>query len=121
MFADGSPSRTKLLIFCCTGTALVVRFTDDEMYSSGLSTQEEVAANSLAADILMPRPLLAEHIKKWGTDVCVLARFFSGLNRLKSIAGSDPMPEQRNPFVPVQMSCALEFSQEHAMQIAPLH
>ena len=50
--------------------------TDDQMYSSGLSTQEEVAANSLAADILMPRPLLAEHIKKWGTDVCVLARFF---------------------------------------------
>jgi len=49
---------------------------DHEMYCSGLSTQEEVAANSLAADILMPRPLLTEHIKKWGTDVCVLARFF---------------------------------------------
>src|SRR6266567_8848885 len=76
MFADGSPSRTKLLISCCTGTALVVRFTDDETYRSGLFTQEEVAANSLAADNLMPRPLLAEHIKKWGTDVCALARFF---------------------------------------------
>ena len=50
--------------------------TDDEMYRSGLSRQEEVAANSLAADILMPRPLHAEHIKKWGTDICVLARFF---------------------------------------------
>ncbi len=46
------------------------------MYRSGLSTREEIAANSLAADILMPRPLLAEHIKNWGRDVSVLAKIF---------------------------------------------
>jgi Zn-dependent peptidase ImmA (M78 family) len=50
--------------------------TDDEMYRSGLSIHEEVAANNLAADILMPRPLLAEHIEKWGTNVPVLAQIF---------------------------------------------
>jgi Zn-dependent peptidase ImmA (M78 family) len=46
------------------------------MYRSGLSTWEEVEANHLAADILMPRALLASYIAQWGVDAAVLAPFF---------------------------------------------
>jgi hypothetical protein len=50
--------------------------TDDSLYRSGLSSWEEVQANRLAADILMPRSLLARYIKSYGPDVDVLARLF---------------------------------------------
>ena len=41
--------------------------SDDAMYRSGLSTREEVAANRLAADILMPAPLIIK-MKSQGCD-----------------------------------------------------
>ncbi len=50
--------------------------TDDAMYRSGLSTWEEVEANHLAAEILMPRTLLASYIIQWGSEVDVLAPIF---------------------------------------------
>lgn len=51
--------------------------TDDAMYRSGLSTREEAEANRLAADILMPRPLIAHYIKSYGSaDPEVLASIF---------------------------------------------
>jgi predicted transcriptional regulator len=69
--------------------------TDDAMYRSGLSTREEVEANRLAADILMPRSLVIEHIKLWGTDAEVLAKLFNVSEaamriRLSSLASPQP-------------------------------
>jgi Zn-dependent peptidase ImmA (M78 family) len=52
--------------------------TDDAMYRSGLSTREEAEANRLAADILMPRTLIAHYIKSYGSaDPGVLASIFN--------------------------------------------
>jgi Zn-dependent peptidase ImmA (M78 family) len=39
---------------------------DDALYRSNLSTREEAEANRLAADILMPRHLIARYIKTYG-------------------------------------------------------
>ena len=51
--------------------------TDDAMYRSNLSTREEAEANRLAADILMPRPLIVHYIKSFGSaDPGVLASIF---------------------------------------------
>lgn len=50
--------------------------TDDAMYRSGLTTWEEVEANHLAADILMPRSLLGSYISKWGSNPEILAPMF---------------------------------------------
>ncbi len=51
--------------------------TDDEYYrSKSLSSWDEVEANRLAADILMPRKILVEKIKELGEDPVVLARLF---------------------------------------------
>jgi hypothetical protein len=50
--------------------------TDDALYRSGLSTWEEVEANRLAADILMPRKLLSHFVRQYGNDPVVLSHFF---------------------------------------------
>jgi Zn-dependent peptidase ImmA (M78 family) len=47
--------------------------TDDEMYRSGLSTREEVEANKLAADILMPYSLISSLVAKGYKSVSELA------------------------------------------------
>jgi len=49
---------------------------DDTMYRSGLSSAEESAANSLAADILMPFPLIQKFITAGMKDVPSLAAAF---------------------------------------------
>ncbi len=49
---------------------------DDGLYRSGLSSQEEFDANRLAADILMPRKLIAQYVAEYGPDPQSLARFF---------------------------------------------
>jgi predicted transcriptional regulator len=49
---------------------------DDAMYRSGLPHREEVQANALAADILMPRKKLAEKRSELGDDVGKLAEAF---------------------------------------------
>jgi Zn-dependent peptidase ImmA (M78 family) len=46
---------------------------DDGLYRSGLSTKTEAEANKMAADILMPRPVLREKIA-------------AGLNSVKALA-----------------------------------
>ncbi len=50
--------------------------TDDEFYRSNLSSWEEVEANRLAADILIPRKLLVKHIESSGDDPALLASIF---------------------------------------------
>lgn len=50
--------------------------TDDALYRSGLSNWEEVEANRLAADILMPRKLIVQYAHTWGSDPQALAPFF---------------------------------------------
>ena len=50
--------------------------TDDALYRSNLSTWEEVEANRLAADILMPRDLIAKFVQMYGNDPAVLGSFF---------------------------------------------
>ena len=47
--------------------------SDDAMYRSGLSTKEEVQANQLAADILMPVQLIRKLQERGCTAVSVLA------------------------------------------------
>jgi IrrE N-terminal-like domain len=49
---------------------------DDAMYRSGLSTAEETQANRLAAQILMPFPLIQELINAGVKDVVALAQAF---------------------------------------------
>jgi hypothetical protein len=49
---------------------------DDTMYRSGLSSAEETAANRLAADILMPFPLIQNLISAGVRDVESLAERF---------------------------------------------
>lgn len=49
---------------------------DDAMYRSGLSTREEVAANNLAAQILMPMELIQKLINQGTKDVPSLAEKF---------------------------------------------
>lgn len=50
--------------------------TDDALYRSGLSNWEEVEANRLAADILMPRKLIVHYARTWGYDPETLCNFF---------------------------------------------
>jgi hypothetical protein len=50
--------------------------TDDELYRSGLSSTQESEANRFAADILMPMHLVAQYIKRFGSDPQVLAPLF---------------------------------------------
>jgi uncharacterized protein DUF955 len=50
--------------------------TDDALYRSGLSSWDEVEANRLAADILMPRKLVRQYVQTWGADPSTLAPFF---------------------------------------------
>jgi hypothetical protein len=57
---------------------------DDTMYRSGLSTAEEVAANRLAAQILMPMELIQKLISQGVNDVQSLAvRFQVSLPAMK--------------------------------------
>lgn len=49
---------------------------DDALYRSGLSDRAEVEANRLAADILMPRPLLNRYRARFGDDAKRLAEVF---------------------------------------------
>ena len=49
---------------------------DDAMYRSGLSQQEEVQANALAADILMPRSLVSKMRKLHGDEIDKLTDIF---------------------------------------------
>jgi hypothetical protein len=49
---------------------------DDAMYRSGLSTREEVEANQLAADILMPVALIRRYQVNGITDAGTLADYF---------------------------------------------
>jgi len=49
---------------------------DDELYRSGLTTRQEAQANRFAADILMPRDLIARYVNRFGTDVESLASEF---------------------------------------------
>lgn len=49
---------------------------DDTMYRSGLSTAQETAANRLAADILMPFPLIQTVIASGVNDPLSLAHRF---------------------------------------------
>lgn len=49
---------------------------DDAMYRSGLSTREEVQANQLAADILMPVSLIRKYQAKGMLDAKMLADCF---------------------------------------------
>jgi len=49
---------------------------DDAMYRSGLSTREEVQANQLAADILMPVTLIRKYQAKGVFDASMLADYF---------------------------------------------
>lgn len=50
---------------------------DDAMYRSGLGNREEMQANSLAADILMPRKYVDEFRSIAGDDVETLAHQFN--------------------------------------------
>lgn len=50
--------------------------TDDGMYRSNLSTWEEVQANSLAAEILMPKELILRYVRQYGPEAPLLAKFF---------------------------------------------
>lgn len=50
--------------------------TDDAMYRSGLSSREEIAANQLAAQILMPYPLIQKVVNEGINDVVSLAERF---------------------------------------------
>jgi Zn-dependent peptidase ImmA (M78 family) len=49
---------------------------DDSIYRSGLSSKEEADANRLAADILMPRPLISRMVSAGNRDVQTLANQF---------------------------------------------
>jgi predicted transcriptional regulator len=49
---------------------------DDALFRSGLSTREEVRANKLAADLLMPYGLIEEEMKKGAKTVEQLAAIF---------------------------------------------
>jgi len=49
---------------------------DDGLYRSRLSNSMEVQANKLAADILMPRHLLNQHISRGVNSVSQLAKIF---------------------------------------------
>jgi hypothetical protein len=49
---------------------------DDELYRSGLSTRQEAQANRFAADILMPRRLIVDCIRRFGDDAQTLASVF---------------------------------------------
>ncbi len=58
---------------------------DDALYRSGLSSDVEVQANKLAADILMPWDLLNPLINKGNTDIDELARMFDVSSSAMSI------------------------------------
>ena len=49
---------------------------DDALYRSGLSTLEEVQANRMAAEILMPYALIDEAIKNGKKTIAELAQLF---------------------------------------------
>ncbi len=49
---------------------------DDALYRSGLSNAVEAQANRMAADILMPRPLLDRYVTINGSDPARLAKIF---------------------------------------------
>lgn len=53
-----------------------VGLTDDAMYRSGLSSTEETAANKLAAQILMPFPLIQKIVNEGINNVVSLAEKF---------------------------------------------
>ncbi len=71
--------------------------TDDGMYRSGLSSWEEVEANLLAADILMPEHLVESYARAYGADAFVLAPLFkvseAAMNiRLNAIGSASKVP-----------------------------
>ncbi len=54
--------------------AISDKVVDDTFYRSGLSERREFEANAMAAEILMPWPLIHELMSSHGTDVGQLAR-----------------------------------------------
>lgn len=54
--------------------AIADKLVDDTFYRSGLSERREYEANALAAEILMPWPLIKQLMKKYGTSVSDLAK-----------------------------------------------
>ena len=58
---------------------------DDAMYRSGLPHREEVQANELAADILMPKRHVIEMVERHGSDVPSLANLFDVSRQAMSI------------------------------------
>ena len=58
---------------------------DDGLYRSGLPHKTEVEANSMAADILMPWPLIVAAFEKGDSTVEALARRFRVSNSAMSI------------------------------------
>jgi Zn-dependent peptidase ImmA (M78 family) len=65
---------------------------DDTMYRSGLSTKEETEANKLAADILMPLPLIRSLIRSGFTNVQQLADKLQVSQPAMSIRLQIPVP-----------------------------
>ncbi len=49
---------------------------EDELYRSELSNEQEKEANELAADIIMPMPILMTEARKYNFDISELARLF---------------------------------------------
>ena len=80
--SNEAPNRQRFTIAHEIGHYLLHRdrigdgLTDDALYRSGLSTMEEVRANRLAADILMPYDLVERSIKQGVKNVEDLAALF---------------------------------------------
>jgi Zn-dependent peptidase ImmA (M78 family) len=66
--------------------------TDDTMYWSGLSTEEEAQANNLAAQILMPYELIQRLINSGVKDVESLAERFQVSKAAMTIRLGIPVP-----------------------------
>lgn len=58
---------------------------DDAMYRSGLPHHEEIQANALAADILMPREMVRKLQRVHGDDVAQMAQAFNVSQQAMSI------------------------------------
>ena len=69
--------------------------TDDGLYRSNLSTLEEIEANRLAADILMPGELVRDYVRKYGNEnTSLLASIFKVSESAMIIRlGYRPIPE----------------------------
>lgn len=77
---DHSPNRKRFTLaheiahFILHRDLIVSGITDDSMYRSSLTNVYEVQANRMAADILMPAPLIRQH--REGKSVAAMAMLF---------------------------------------------